>query len=34
MHPIPYTYNNQPVRVLDIDGEPWFVGSDVAGSLG
>lgn len=30
MHPIPYTYNDQPVRVLDIDGEPWFVLNDLA----
>lgn len=29
MHPIPYTYNDQPVRVLDIDGEPWFVLADI-----
>ena len=29
MHPIPYTYNDQQVRVLDIDGEPWFVLADL-----
>lgn len=27
---LPYTYNDQPVRVLDIDGEPWFVLADLA----
>lgn len=34
MHPIPYTYNDQPVRVLDIDGEPWFVLADLCKVLG
>ena len=30
MHPIPYSYNDQPVRVVTIDGEPWFVLADLA----
>ncbi|RII40935.1 hypothetical protein DWB68_15325 [Galactobacter valiniphilus] len=30
----PFTYADLPVRVLDVDGEPWFVASDVAKILG
>lgn len=26
----PFTYDGQQVRVLDIEGEPWFVAADVA----
>ena len=33
MHPIPYSYNDQPVRVLDIDGEPWFIAGDACAQL-
>ena len=29
MHPIPYSYRDQPVRVVTIDGEPWFVLADL-----
>lgn len=29
-----FVYNNQPVRTLVIDGEPWFVGKDVCDVLG
>ena len=25
MSVIPFTYADQPVRVVEIDGEPWFV---------
>lgn len=25
---IPFTYQDQPVRVIEKDGEPWFVASD------
>lgn len=27
---IPFTYGDQPVRVVSIDGEPWFVLADLA----
>lgn len=30
----PFTYEDQPVRVITIDGEPWLVGTDVARCLG
>ena len=26
---IPFTYHDQPVRVVTIDGEPWFVLADL-----
>lgn len=26
---IPFTYSDQPVRVVEIDGEPWFVLADL-----
>ena len=26
---IPFTYPDQPVRVVEIDGEPWFVLADL-----
>lgn len=29
-----YVFDNKEVRTLDIDGEPWFVGKDVAIILG
>lgn len=29
----PFTYGDQPVRVVTIDGEPWFVASDLAAVL-
>lgn len=29
-----FNYNNQQVRTIDIDGEPWFVAKDVAEILG
>ena len=25
-----FNYENSAIRVLEIDGEPWFVGKDVA----
>ena len=30
MSVIPFTYADQPVRVVEIDGEPWFVAVDIA----
>lgn len=32
--PTLFTYADTPVRVLDVDGEPWFVAADVAKILG
>lgn len=29
-----FIYDDQPVRVVTIGGEPWFVGRDVANALG
>ena len=29
----PFTYGEHPVRVVNIDGEPWFVATDVAAIL-
>lgn len=26
---IPFTYQDQPVRVIDVDGQPWFVLADL-----
>lgn len=31
---IPFVYGESPVRVINRDGEPWFVGKDVAEMLG
>lgn len=31
---IPFTFENSTLRVVEIDGEPWFVGKDVAEALG
>lgn len=31
---IPFQFENREVRVLDVEGEPWFVASDVAKILG
>lgn len=31
---VPFEYNGAAVRVVTIDGEPWFVGKDVAEVLG
>lgn len=31
---IPFTYDDQPVRVIELDGEPWFVLNDLAKVLG
>lgn len=31
---IPFTFENSSIRVVEIDGEPWFVGKDVAEALG
>lgn len=31
---IPFTYDGQPVRVVNIDGEPWFVLADLCRVLG
>lgn len=30
---IPFTYGEQPVRTLTIDGEPWFVAGDICAVL-
>ena len=30
----PYTFEGVSVRALEIDGEPWFVGKDIASALG
>ena len=30
----PYSFEGSSVRALEIDGEPWFVGKDVAEALG
>lgn len=30
----PFVYNDQPVRVVEIDAEPWFVLADLVGVLG
>ncbi|MDO5068564.1 MAG: phage antirepressor KilAC domain-containing protein [Propionibacteriaceae bacterium] len=30
---IPFTYEDTSVRVLDVEGEPWFVAADIAASL-
>lgn len=29
-----YIYNDQNIRVVSVEGEPWFVGKDVAKVLG
>lgn len=31
---VPFDFKGNPVRVVEIDGEPWFVGKDVAQALG
>ncbi|MGE7136204.1 BRO-N domain-containing protein [Luteibacter sp. NPDC031894] len=31
---IPFQFGVAPIRVVEIDGEPWFVGRDVATALG
>ena len=31
---VPYTFEGTSVRTVEIDGEPWFVGKDVAAVLG
>jgi len=31
--PIPFTYESNAVRVIDRDGEPWFVAADVCAVL-
>lgn len=31
---IPFTYEDQPVRVVEVDGEPWFVLADLCDVLG
>ena len=31
---VPFDFKGNPVRVIEIDGEPWFVGKDVAQALG
>lgn len=31
---IPFTFDGATFRVVELDGEPWFVGSDVAALLG
>ena len=34
MNLVPFTYADQPVRVVELDGEPWFVASDITPILG
>ncbi|NYZ69985.1 hypothetical protein H0A36_28635, partial [Endozoicomonas sp. SM1973] len=34
MNLIPFTFNHSSIRVIDKDGEPWFVAKDVAQLLG
>ena len=29
-----FRFQNNSVRVVNVNGEPWFVGKDVAGVLG
>ena len=29
-----FKYNEKPIRTIDRDGDPWFVGKDVAEVLG
>lgn len=31
---IPFNYGDRHVRVIQVDGEPWFVAADVCGILG
>ncbi|MCD1619121.1 phage antirepressor KilAC domain-containing protein [Salipiger manganoxidans] len=31
---VPFNFDGAPIRVLEISGEPWFVGKDVAEALG
>ena len=31
---VPFAYEGNPVRVVKIDGQPWFVASDVTTILG
>ncbi len=31
---VPFQFEARPVRVIDRDGESWFVAGDVAGILG
>ena len=31
---IPMHFDGAQIRVVEIDGEPWFVGKDVAEALG
>lgn len=31
---VPFNFDGASIRVLEIDGEPWFVGKDVAEALG
>jgi len=31
---IPFKTDDFAIRVIDIDGEPWFVGKDIAEALG
>ncbi|MBN8189548.1 phage antirepressor KilAC domain-containing protein [Salipiger thiooxidans] len=31
---VPFNFDGAPIRVLEISGDPWFVGKDVAGALG
>jgi len=31
---IPFDFEGQAVRAMEIEGQPWFVGKDVADRLG
>jgi anti-repressor protein len=31
---VPFVFDGRPIGVVSVDGEPWFVGKDVAAALG
>ena len=31
--PLAFSFSNQPMRVVVLDGEPWFVSADILGAL-
>lgn len=31
---IPFSFQQQPIRIIQKDGEPWFIAKDVAAALG
>lgn len=34
MNIVPFAFKGKPIRVIEIESEPWFVGKDVAQALG